>query len=149
MLGLWGDSSDNIPGVPKIGQKTAQQLINAYGPLEVILAQQGLPPRIKRCLEPYKQQALLSKKLATIITTVDLAMALDDGKYQGLHAAPLRDLLYKLEFHGLSKRLLGTTAHGGQLFLFPEHLGLEQAEEAQPLSDLARYNQDKVDYHCL
>src|SRR5207249_6063390 len=67
ILGLWGDTSDNIPGVPGIGEKTAAKLITEYGTIEDVLAHTGeLKGRIKEALENHREQALLSKRLATI-----------------------------------------------------------------------------------
>ena len=67
ILGLWGDTSDNIPGVPGIGEKTAQKLIAQYDTLENVLdraaEQKG---KLRESLEKFREQALLSKRLATI-----------------------------------------------------------------------------------
>src|SRR6202451_2907661 len=79
VLGLWGDTSDNIPGVPGIGEKTAIKLVSQYGSVENLLAhtaeQKG---KLKENLETNRDMALLSKKLATIICDVPLAIKLED-----------------------------------------------------------------------
>src|ERR1035438_5224345 len=68
VLALMGDASDNIPGVPGIGEKTAIKLIAQYGTLDQLLARTGeLKGRVKETLETNREQALLSKRLATII----------------------------------------------------------------------------------
>ena len=75
VLALWGDASDNIPGVPGIGEKTASKLVAQYGSVENLLAhtaeQKG---KLKENLEAHRDMALLSKKLATIICDVPLAI---------------------------------------------------------------------------
>ncbi|NLG33570.1 MAG: DNA polymerase I, partial [Syntrophomonadaceae bacterium] len=80
LKGLAGDASDNIPGVPGIGQKTALKLLHEYGTVENILKQkeniQG--DKIKKLLAEYAEQALLSKKLAALIHDVPLEFSLDD-----------------------------------------------------------------------
>src|SRR6266404_8399127 len=67
IIGLWGDASDNIPGVPGIGERTASKLIAQYGNVENLLAQTGeLKGKLRENLERQRHQALLSKRLATI-----------------------------------------------------------------------------------
>ncbi|HZV33802.1 MAG TPA: 5'-3' exonuclease H3TH domain-containing protein, partial [Verrucomicrobiae bacterium] len=67
VLALWGDTSDNIPGVPGIGEKTATKLIAQYGTVENLLAHTSeLKGKLKENLETFREQALLCKKLATI-----------------------------------------------------------------------------------
>src|SRR6185437_4132420 len=64
ILGLWGDASDNIPGVPGIGEKTAGKLISQYGSVENLLAHTTeLKGRLRENLEKSREQALLSKRL--------------------------------------------------------------------------------------
>lgn len=82
--GLMGDKSDNIPGVPGIGEKTAYKLIQTYGSVEEVLnnidAISG--KKIKENLENFKEQAIFSKKLATIMTDVPIEFDLDEIKSQ-------------------------------------------------------------------
>src|SRR5438477_4964676 len=67
IIALWGDASDNIPGVPGIGEKTAMKLIGQYGSVENLLAHTSeLTGKVKESLEANREQALLSKRLATI-----------------------------------------------------------------------------------
>ncbi len=102
-LGLIGDSSDNVPGVPGIGPKTAVQLIERFGSIENILAHTDEIPnkRARESLENSAQDALLSKSLVTIRT--DLPVPLD---LHALECGPpdrdrLRELFLELEFHTL------------------------------------------------
>src|SRR2546425_11894653 len=67
IIGLWGDASDNIPGVPGIGEKTASKLIAQYANVANLLAHTGeLKGKLRENLEKYREQALLSKRMATI-----------------------------------------------------------------------------------
>ena len=74
LLGLMGDSSDNVPGVPGVGEKTAVKLINEYGSLEASLdhADEVKNKRAREGLQNAKSEALLSKELVTIDTKMDL-----------------------------------------------------------------------------
>ncbi|MGD2035916.1 MAG: 5'-3' exonuclease H3TH domain-containing protein, partial [Bacteroidales bacterium] len=79
VLALWGDSSDNIPGAPGIGEKTAKKLIAQYGTLENLLANtKDLKGKQKENLEEYTDQVLMSKKLVTIDTDVPINISLDE-----------------------------------------------------------------------
>src|SRR5581483_2151411 len=78
---LVGDTSDNIPGVPGIGQKTATKLIQEYGTLEDILAHvDELPPRTKAALIEHREQAIQSKHLATIVCDAPVKLDLEGAK---------------------------------------------------------------------
>jgi DNA polymerase-1 len=112
LLALVGDTSDNVPGVPGIGQKGAQQLIAEYGSLENLLEHAGEIQRksYREGLEQNRDQALLSKELVTI--HCDLAVAFDP---EALHHDPpdaeaLRDLFAELEFFSLVEELERDTA---------------------------------------
>ena len=106
ILGLAGDASDNIPGVPGIGPKTAQKLIATFGSIESILENTDqLKGKQKENLEKFKDQALLSKELVTINCDVPIDVApieLIPGEIQ--HGA-LKELLTKLEFRTMLKRI--------------------------------------------
>ncbi|WP_300380771.1 DNA polymerase I [Clostridium sp.] len=82
--GLMGDKSDNIPGVPGVGEKTAYKLIQTYGSIEEVLKNIDniSGKKIKENLETYREQAIFSKKLATIITEVPIEFDLDEIKSQ-------------------------------------------------------------------
>src|SRR5207237_2900382 len=83
VLALMGDSSDNIPGVPGIGEKTAIKLISQYGALEDVLAHTAeLTGRVKTNLETYREQALLSKRLATLNCQAPCPIDLETLKVQ-------------------------------------------------------------------
>lgn len=106
--GLMGDSSDNIPGVPGIGEKTAYKLIKEYGSIEnVLLNIDNISGnKIKENLREYSEQAIFSKKLATIITEVPIEIDLDSIKSkESFDKAALRQLFYRLEFKTLLDKL--------------------------------------------
>ena len=73
ILGMWGDSSDNIPGIPGIGEKTSKLLVSKYGSVEGLIENvEELKGKQKENVINFKDQGLLSKKLATIITDIEL-----------------------------------------------------------------------------
>jgi len=105
--GLMGDVSDNIPGVPGIGEKTALKLIQEHGTLEdVISDMEKLPPRWRNKLLEYQEQALLSKNLATIDRQVPLAIEVEQFKWSGPDYPALLDIFIKLEFKTLVHNLM-------------------------------------------
>ncbi|QAT39572.1 DNA polymerase I [Clostridium sp. JN-9] len=102
--GLMGDASDNIPGVPGIGEKTAFKLIKEYGSIENVLSNINSinGKKIKENLTEYSEQAVFSKRLATIITDVPVEMDLDDIKSQDNYDADgVKQMFYKLQFKSL------------------------------------------------
>jgi DNA polymerase-1 len=107
MKGLMGDASDNIPGVPGIGEKTALDLIKQFDTLETTLQNytQVKKNKVRENLETYRDQALLSKRLATIIKDVPIDIKLEDFQVN----EPDNNMLYKhfkeLGFKGLLNKL--------------------------------------------
>ena len=98
---LMGDTADNIPGVPGIGEKTATALIEKYGNIEAVHedAANVKPPRASKNIVEFWDQAVLSKKLATIITDVPIAYDFAEAKLDGVQE------LYTEEAYLLCKRL--------------------------------------------
>ncbi len=106
--GLMGDKSDNIPGVPGIGEKTAYKLIQTYGSVESVLQniEEIKGKKIKENLYEYSEQALFSKKLATIKTDVPIEMDLDSIRSKEEYdILGLKKLFFKLQFKTLIDRL--------------------------------------------
>jgi DNA polymerase-1 len=102
---LVGDTSDNIPGVPTIGEKTAKTLIAAHGPLEAIYEHRDqLKPKARQALEEHYEAALQSKHLATIRRDLDLALELAERE-GGFDRARVLDLFRELEFRTLASRV--------------------------------------------
>ena len=108
ILGLMGDSVDNIPGIPGIGEKTASKLVAEYGTLENILDNAD---KIKGALgekvRAGKELAIMSKKLATIITRVPCEFHEEDFRIKEFNKEVLKEVFLELEFKTLGKRILG------------------------------------------
>ncbi len=147
MLGLCGDSSDNIPGVPKIGIKTAQKLMNSFGSLEEILACDKMGKGLADRLQTHQEQALLSKKLATISTDVDLNFHFENSLYKGFDKKLLDEFLQELEFNSLRKRLFGNVPRQ-QLSLFAKH-NIRPHNTEVVTDNLQRYEASQVLYSCV
>ncbi len=107
ILGLWGDASDNIPGVPGIGEKKARALISQFGSLEALLErlEEVKEPRSRESLKENAAQALMSKSLATII--LDAPVDWDEAAFKRKQPDPdrLLPLLEELEFRNFAKRI--------------------------------------------
>jgi len=107
MLGLWGDTSDNIPGIPGIGEVTARKLLDEFDNLENLLqnASQIKNPRLKDKIIEFADQAVFSKKLATII--LDVPVDLDEERLlrKPPDEAKLRALFDELEFRNFAQRV--------------------------------------------
>lgn len=103
---LTGDPSDNIPGVPGIGEKTAAKLIAAYGTLDELLARkEELPPRQRNLLDKHGQQARLSRELSTISREAPLDFSLAGCRWEGPDHESLLALFGRLEFKNLSAQV--------------------------------------------
>lgn len=107
ILGLAGDTSDNIPGVPGVGEKTALKLINEYGTLENVLenADRVRNAKLGKNLKEFADQARLSRDLATIKTDIDLGLDLEDFRRRDPDTEILKDLFRKFEFSLLLQTL--------------------------------------------
>ena len=119
ILGLQGDAVDNIPGIKGIGAKTAVKLLAQYDTIEGLLAHSHeLKGKQKEKVEAGKEDALMSKKLATI--AIDCPIQFDAQKYQvePINRPALQELFNELEFRRLSKRILGVSDQKAQLDLF-------------------------------
>jgi len=104
VLGLAGDSSDNIPGVPGIGEKTATKLIQEYGSLEEVLKNASqVKGKLGEKLREFGDQARLCKELATIVTDVPIEYDLNDFKILEPDRDALTALFNELEFKGFLK----------------------------------------------
>jgi len=111
LLGLMGDASDNIPGIPGIGPKTAQKLISEYGSMENLLANSAkLKGKQKENVEANTDQALLSKDLATIIIDCPIDVTWEDLLVSQRDDEAIKQLFTDFEFRSLTKRLFGEDA---------------------------------------
>lgn len=117
VLGLWGDASDNIPGVPGIGEKTAAKLLKKYDSVENLLAHvDELSGKQRENLEAHREQALLSKRLATINCSVPLPADLDALAVRPHDDDALKQLFVEFEFNSLGRRLFGDEFKAGRGF---------------------------------
>ncbi|GIO69264.1 DNA polymerase I [Paenibacillus cookii] len=106
LKGLMGDASDNIPGIPGVGEKTALKLLHQFGSVEEVLANTAeLKGKMKEKIETHAEDAVLSKKLATIYREVPLDKSFDDMIFDGLKEESAGPALAKLEFKSLLERL--------------------------------------------
>jgi DNA polymerase-1 len=111
---LQGDASDNIPGVPGVGEKTAMNLIHEHGPLEAILeAVPGMKPgRLQANLAEHADQARLSKRMATIQCDLDVPLDLAGARVGGYDQPAVHALFDRLEFRSLLPRLGEALGYG-------------------------------------
>lgn len=108
MLGMMGDAVDNIPGIPGVGEKTAAKFLAEYGSLENTLANADkIKGAMGEKVKKGKEMAILSKKLATIITNVPVEFHEEDFKLKEWNKEKLKEVFAELEFKTLGKRLLG------------------------------------------
>src|SRR3989442_1575833 len=108
LLALWGDSSDNIPGAPGIGEKGARDLIQTFGSIEALLDRAGEISNAKHraSVSNNREQILLSKQLVVIDKNLPLEIRWDNFKVQSPDRAVLMPLLKELEFTALIKQYL-------------------------------------------
>lgn len=114
---LKGDPSDNIPGVPGVGKKTATKLLLKFGKLENLYQEiekesdlaQDLKPKLRETLLQYKDQAFLSQFLARIKTNLDLDFNLKKCEFKGFDPQKVTQIFKRLEFNSLIKRLKDLT----------------------------------------
>ncbi len=107
ILGMWGDAVDNIPGIPGVGEKTAKKLVGEYGSIENLYEHtDDLKGKLKENVENNKEQALLSKHLATIITDAPIEFNEEELRREDMNEEKIYELFSDLEFRTLSKRVL-------------------------------------------
>lgn len=115
ILGLWGDASDNIPGVPGVGEKTASRLIQQFGSVENLLANTDkLKGKLKENVVEFTDQAILSKQLATIILDVPISFDPDELVLSEPDREKLSGLFAELEFRRLAQRVFGENNTEGE-----------------------------------
>jgi DNA polymerase I len=108
ILGLMGDAVDNIPGIPGVGEKTAAKLLAEYGTLENVLANaENIKGKLGEKIAAGKDLAIMSKKLATIITNVPLEFHEEDFKLSEYNKDVLKEVFAELEFRAIAQRVLG------------------------------------------
>jgi DNA polymerase-1 len=126
LLALMGDSSDNFPGCPGVGEKTAVKLINEFGSVEQLLSRTSeLKGALKTKVESHVEDIKMSKYLATIRTDVPIELNMDELKLTDPNDDQLRKLLEELEFKSFTQKILKKTKTiqkpaNGQLDLFAD-----------------------------
>ncbi|KRF03910.1 DNA polymerase I [Paenibacillus sp. Soil766] len=106
LKGLMGDTSDNIPGIPGVGEKTALKMLHDFGTVEEVLANTAsLKGKMKEKVEEHAKSALMSKELATIYREVPMETAWESFRYDGFDGQALSSMFRKLEFKSLLEKL--------------------------------------------
>jgi DNA polymerase-1 len=159
ILGLWGDASDNIPGIPGIGEKTAKTLIAKYGSMENIFEHtHELKGKQQENVINFQEQGLVSKMLATIITDLDVEFDEEKLVMCDVDAEKVKDIFTELEFRNLAKRVIGeeivvsaspsNSSDTGQLDLF----GMQSMVEPQEPIETVSYKTivtERPSYHLI
>ena len=153
MLGLMGDTADNIPGCPGVGEKTAQKLIAQFGSIESLLAHTDeLKGAIKKKVEENEEQIRFSKFLATIKTDVPVELDMETLKRREPDEKELRRIFEQLEFRTLIERVLNgekksapATPAQPDLFGFFTDNGTEETKN----SNLTRLDNLHYDYQLV
>ncbi len=156
ILGLWGDASDNIPGIPGIGEKTAKKLIQQYGSMEKLFENvNDLKGKQKENVIEFEEQGRLSKMLATIILDVDVEFNPEKLEMCPPDAEKIKEVFTELEFRTLAKRIIGEeitisagNAQDGQLDLFGTQ-SLVDIQQPIEVADLKTIATEKPSYHLV
>lgn len=153
LLGLMGDSADNIPGCPGVGEKTAGKLIQQFNSIENLLANTDqLKGAIKTKIENNKEQIEFSKFLATIKTDVPIKLDLEQLKTEAADENSLKKIFEELEFRSLIDRKFKKENNYVQKDLFQGTLFAEFTDESQENSkntSIERYNKSYFDYQLI
>lgn len=150
ILALWGDKSDNIPGVPGIGEKTAAKLISQYGTIDAIIENiDKLSKAQKENILANKEQLYLARTLTTIKIDIDLELHADELIRKEYDKPKLKAILEEMEFKSLLKELVeepkpvAPTAVQGNLF------GFDDTVKPAVQSDYLTIADKKVDYRVM
>jgi DNA polymerase-1 len=153
ILGLHGDASDNIPGIPGVGAKTAVKYLKAYGSIEGLLDHvDELKGKARENVEKFGDQGLLSKDLATIRVDAPIDFNEDELVYSGPDEGKLVPLFKELEFRTLLQRIFGQTEPqverlgSSQLSMFMSSGSEENEQESAPKNDV---NTQEAKYHLI
>jgi DNA polymerase-1 len=160
VLGLQGDSVDNIPGIPGVGAKTAVTLLAKYGSVEGVLEHvDELKGKQQERVRENAEQALLSKKLATINTEVPIQFDAKKYELEPFDRERLTEIFKELEFRTLARQILGeeekpeASSSGGQQSLFGDEVGRTPtpAFKAPPAHSVATKNIGNTthNYHLI
>lgn len=157
ILALMGDSVDNIPGIPGVGEKTAKKLIKEFGSLEAVIDRADeLKGKLAENVKQFAEQGRISKHLATIVLDVPIDVSDEDLLISEPDKAALTEIFAELEFRTLGKRILGEPysvnsiskpeSNKGQFSLF----GDEEVSPELPVVEKGKNIQNTPHtYHCL
>jgi DNA polymerase-1 len=163
ILGLWGDSADNIPGIPGIGEKTAKALIQKYGSMEALLENaHELKGKQQENVINFADQGRVSKMLATIVTDLEVDFNEDALVMCDVNVEKVKEVFTDLEFRNLARRVIGeeivvtaAPAPAGkskidtaQLDLFGVQSMLVD-QEPSPTADYKTIATEKPSYHLI
>ena len=128
---LRGDSSDNLPGVPGVGEKTAAKLLNEHGSLEGIYEHLGeFSPKLGENLAAAREQVFLNRELMELVRTVDMDVEIESLRLAEWDTGEVREVFDELEFHSLWGRLI--EVGGGAAGPAREALEVEVRTETDP-----------------
>jgi len=136
LKGLMGDSSDNIPGIPGVGEKTALKLLAEHPTVEEVLAHaDGIKGKLGEKVRAHAEDARMSKELATIFREVPMDVAWEDKRYAGYDGPTLAGLFRKLEFKSLLEKMDFSSGAGAAGAAADGSAGPEDAEGAEGAAD--------------
>lgn len=145
ILALWGDTVDNIPGVPGVGEKRAKELISEFGSMDGIYERiDEVKGKLREKLIEHKEQAYLCRSLVQIQTGLDLDVEEKDLVRSDPDPDHLKQLFTELEFKGLGERVLGEAppaSSGQQMGLF-EANDVQKGNEGETIKDIDRVGAD-------
>lgn len=147
ILGLMGDAVDNIPGIPGIGEKTASKLLAEYGTLENVLENaENIKGALGEKIRAGKELAVMSKKLATIVTNAPCEFHEEDFRIKAYNNGALKDIFNDLEFKTLGRRILGEEytafAVGGGVVVQTDLFGNAMEQPIPPQESLATKSEE-------
>ncbi|MFH1775204.1 MAG: DNA polymerase I [Chloroflexota bacterium] len=136
--GLKGDPSDNIPGVPGVGEKTAAGLLQQFGSMEQIYTRidEVTPPKLRDTLKDNEAVARQSRELATIVTRTPVTLDLDNCQVSHYDRAQVAELFRELEFFSLLPRLPGEAAEASPVEVKPPEGDYHTVDTPAALDDL-------------
>jgi DNA polymerase I len=146
ILGLWGDASDNIPGIPGIGEKRAKELIAEFGSMEAIFENSDkLKGKIKENIEAFKAQGIQSKSLATIYLDAPVAFDPEKLKINDPDTGMLKVLFDELEFKTLSLRVFSGLPSGKE----HDQPQLFDKDVSEGIDEIKTINNTAHNYHLV
>lgn len=137
MKGLMGDASDNIPGVPGVGEKTAIKLIKQFGSIEEMIrhTEEIQNQKLREKIESNIEQAIFSKRLATIKTDVPIDLSLTTLQREAPNQEKLLELFRRLEFHSLIPKMIKSEKSEEKVIDRAKIHMIEKYEDVQKLVD--------------